>query len=262
MTRYLNRPTLAQSYFAVVLTCVALLLAGCPGGSALDGSSGAPPGTFTETGQGKVGGVAAASAQKVFAANVAPADGNNEDYKIAPLDVLEITVFGVKDLDRTVQVSSSGMISLPLIKSARAGGRTQAQLEKEIAAKLEANYLQSPQVSVFVKEYNSQRITVDGAVNKPGIFPTTGKVSLLQAIALAEGLNTVADTSGILLFRTVDNKRLAARYDIKQIRSGKVDDPQLQAGDIVMVDESATRTTLRDVKDALPLTGLFQLLLL
>jgi polysaccharide biosynthesis/export protein len=247
---------------AVVLIVLALGISGCPGGSALDSGGNVPAGTFTETGQGKVGGAAAASAQKVFAANATPADGKNQDYKIAPLDVLEISVFGVKDLDRTVQVSSSGMISLPLIKSARAGGKTQAQLEREIATKLEANYLQSPQVSVFVKEYNSQRITVDGAVNKPGIFPTTGSVSLLQAIALAEGLNTVADTSGILLFRTVDNKRLAARYDLKQIRTGKVDDPMLQAGDIVMVDESSTRTTLRDVKDALPLTGLFQLLLL
>jgi polysaccharide biosynthesis/export protein len=99
-------------------------------------------------------------------------------------------------------------------------------------------------------------------VKKPGIFPTTGKVSLLQAIALAEGLNEVADASGILLFRTVNNKRMAARFDLKQVRSGKVQDPMLQAGDIVMVDESATRTTLRDVKDALPLTGLFQLLLI
>lgn len=113
-----------------------------------------------------------------------------------------------------------------------------------------------------MKEYNSQRITVDGAVKKPGIFPTTGQISLMQAIALAEGLSTVADPSGVLLFRTVDNKRMAARFDIRQVRSGKVSDPMLQAGDIVMVDESAARTTLRDIKDALPLSGLFQLMLL
>jgi polysaccharide biosynthesis/export protein len=245
----------------LMLVFVALTLAACPGGGALDNA--APNGQFEDRVENKaIGGSAAANAQKVFAANGGVVGTPNDDYKIAPLDVLEITVFGVADLNRTVQVSSSGLISLPLIKSVRAGGRTQAQIEKEIAAKLEAGYLQSPQVSVFVKEYNSQRITVDGAVNKPGIFPTTGKVSLLQAIALAEGLNTVADPSGILLFRTVDNKRLAARYDLKAIRSGKVQDPMLQAGDIVMVDESATRTTLRDVKDALPLTGLFQLLLL
>jgi polysaccharide biosynthesis/export protein len=246
----------------IALLLFSFVLAGCPGGGSSIERAGS--GTFAETGgRQPVGGAAAANAQKIFAANTkGTSGGDNEDYKIAPLDVVEITVFGVVELSRTAQVSSSGMISLPLIKSVRAGGRTQAQLEREIASKLEAGYLQSPQVSVFVKEYNSQRITVDGAVNKPGIFPTIGKVSLLQAIALAEGLNAVADPSGILLFRTVDNKRMAARFDLKQIRSGKVDDPQLQAGDIVMVDDSATRTTLRDIKEVLPLSGLFQLLLI
>lgn len=252
----------------LLLLIVGVILAGCPGSNGgLDNSNSS--GTFTETSGSKqgsqgLGGEAAANAQKIFASNsnTGGSDGTDEDYKIAPLDVLDVTVLGVTELNRTVQVSSSGMITMPLVKSIKAGGRTQAQLERDIAKKLEATYLQSPQVSVFVKEYNSQRITVDGAVNKPGIFPTTGKISLLQAIALAEGLNTVADTSGILLFRTVNNKRLAARFDLKQIRSGKIDDPALQAGDIVMVDESATRTTLRDIKEALPLSGLFQLLLL
>jgi polysaccharide export outer membrane protein len=209
-----------------------------------------------------VNGNAAANAQKIFAANSASAAADKQDYKIAPLDVLDVAVFGVTELNRTVQVSSTGMISLPLIKTVKAGGRTQAQLERDIAAKLEAGYLQSPQVSVFVKEYNSQRITVDGAVKKPGIFPTTGQISLMQAVAMAEGLTTVADPSGVLLFRTVDNKKMAARFDIRQIRAGKVDDPMLQAGDIVMVDESAGRTTLRDIKEVLPLSGLFQLMLL
>jgi polysaccharide biosynthesis/export protein len=241
---------------------IVLFLVACSNQGGIDKSM--PEGQFVESGQQQaVGGAAAASAQKIFAANSVPSGNKStEDYKIAPLDVLEVSVFGVKDLDRTVQVSSSGMISLPLIKQVKAGGRTQSQIERDIAAKLEATYLQSPQVSVFVKEYNSQRITVDGAVKKPGIFPTTGDVSLLQAIALAEGLNELADPSGILLFRTVDNKRMAARFDLKAIRAGKVQDPILQAGDIVMVDQSAARTTLNDVKSVLPLSGLFQLLLI
>ncbi len=246
---------------ALALVLLSLILAGCPGGGGLDQQAN---GTFAETGKSQpIGGTAAADAQKIFAANAqGPTGAAADDYKIAPLDVIDITVFGVPDLNRSVTVSSSGTITLPLIKSVQAGGRTQAQLEQAIAKKLEAGYLQSPQVSVFIKEYNSQRITVDGAVNKPGIFPTTGRISLLQSIALAEGLSAVADPSGILLFRTVNNKRMAARFDLKQIRTGKQDDPQLQAGDIVMVDESGTRTTIRDIKDVLPLSGLFQLLLI
>ncbi len=261
-------PAILDRLLAVVLlVAIAIGVSGCPSGGGLSDSAIAPngEGQFQATGTGgaPIGGQAAANAQKIFAsAATDSSQADNGDYKISPLDVIEVSVFGVKDLDRTVQVSSSGMISLPLIKQVKAGGKTQSQLEREIASKLEAGYLQSPQVSVFVKEYNSQRITVDGAVRKPGIFPTTGKISLLQAIALAEGLNDVADASGILLFRTVNGKRMVARFDLKMVRTGKMSDPMLQAGDIVMVDESSTRTTLRDIKDVMPLSGLFSLLAL
>jgi polysaccharide biosynthesis/export protein len=239
-------------------------LAACSGGPQLGSTSSG--GQFAATGNGKAAldGSASASAQRIFAANSTPGGpaGQNEDYRIAPLDLIEISVFGVQDLNRAVQVSSSGMISLPLIKTVKAGGLTQSELEQQIAKKLKASYLQEPQVSVFVKEYNSQRITVDGAVKKPGIFPIVGKVSLLQAIALAEGLGPVADPSAIVVFRTVGEKRMAARFDLKQVRSGQIDDPFLKAGDIVMVDESKARTMMRDISSALPITGLFQLLAL
>ena len=117
--------------------------------------------------------------------------------------------------------------------------------------------MQSPQVTVSVKEYNSQKVTVDGAVQKPGIFPKQGEMSLLQAIAQAQGLTNYADPTGVLVFRTVGGRRLAARFDIRQVRAGKMPDPRLQAGDIVMVDESSAKTTLRDISSAMPLTGLF-----
>ena len=253
---------LGQAATIVMALLCSLLLAACESSSLDNGPT--TQGTFVETGKASgnaVGGPAAASAQKIFAANAAATTGG-EDYKISPLDVIEVTVLGVKDLDRTVQVSTTGMITLPLIKSVTAAGKTQSQLERDIAAKLEATYLQSPQVSVYVKEYNSQKITVDGAVNKPGIYPMNGKMSLMQAIAQAEGLGPIADPSGILLFRTVDNRRMAARFDIKQIRSGKMEDPVLAAGDIVMVDESKAKSTWRDIKDAIPVQGLFSLLLL
>jgi polysaccharide biosynthesis/export protein len=249
-------------YISIILS---VLLSACAGDSLQDSpTANVGAGSFTDVGGRTapvINGAAAASAQRIFAAN-APVDGNNDDYKISALDVLEITVLNVPELTRTVQVNTSGTITLPLVKSIKAANRTQTQLERDIASKLEANYLQSPQVSVYVKEYNSQKVTVDGAVIKPGIFPKNGNMSLLQAIAQAEGLNTVADPTAVLVFRTVENKRMAARFDLKQIRSGKISDPMLQAGDIVMVDESSTRTTLRDITSAMPLTGLFSLLAL
>jgi polysaccharide biosynthesis/export protein len=215
--------------------------------------------TATPTGN-KISGKGAAAAAKIFAANSSPSGSTNvSDYRISSLDVLQISVLGLKDMDTTVQVGSTGMISLPLVRTIKAGGRTTAELEQAIAQKLQATYLQSPQVTVFIKEYNSQRVTVDGAVVKPGIFPINGTMSLLQSIALAQGLDRVADPSAVLIFRQVNGQRMAARFDVKQIRLGKMADPSLLAGDIVMVDQSAVRTTLRDVNESIGLSGLFRL---
>jgi polysaccharide export outer membrane protein len=256
-----------RAMMAIVILAPALI--GCSGGPRL-GDAPRSSSSFTQD-NGKtpavLEGSAATSAQAVFSGAVATAAGKNivpppEDYKISPLDVIEVSVFQVDELTRTVQVNTNGLISLPLIGSVQAGGRTTSELEATIAKKLDEKYLQSPQVAVFVKEYTSQRITVDGAVRKPGIFATTGRLSLLQAVALAEGLNEVADSSGVLVFRTVNNRRMAARFDLAAIRKGAADDPLLLAGDVVMVDESRTRTTLRDVKSALSIPGLFTLLAL
>ena len=236
-------------------------LAACSGGNNKDIASGNfGPTQASRSSSEVISGSAAANAQKIFAANASDVGGNNKDYKISALDVLQISVLGLKDLDSNVQVSSTGMISLPLIKTVKAGGKTTTQLEQDIAQKLSATYLQSPQVTVFVKEYNSQRVTVDGAVMKPGIFPITGKMSLLQSIALAEGLSRVADPTGVIIFRQVNNQKQAARFDLKMVRAGKIPDTNLLAGDIVMVDESTTRTTLRDINDYLPFSGVFKYL--
>jgi polysaccharide export outer membrane protein len=255
-----------KSFTTLLVISSGLVLAACSGSRpSTGGGEGEFTGSISKT-DPSANSRAGQSADKIFTAN---AQGTTkftvaapEDYRISPSDVLEVSVFGVADLTRTVQVSTNGAISLPLIKTVPAAGKTASELEHIIAAKLEADYLQAPQVSVFVKEYTSQRITVDGAVNKPGIFPTSGQLSLLQSIALAEGLNNVADPTGIIVFRTVGNQRMAARFDLKKIRAGNSQDPMLVAGDIVMVDQSAGRTTLRDIREAVPLTGLFSLLAL
>lgn len=253
----------------VALVVLAPVLIGCSGGPKLgDPPSGAQRISNKDGGSPQLlQGAAATRAEAVFSGTVATAAGKNivpppEDYKISALDVIEVSVFQVDELTRTVQVNTNGLISLPLLGSVQAGGKTTTELASDLTKKLGAKYLESPQVSVFVKEYTSQRVTVDGAVRKPGIFATTGRLSLLQAVALAEGLNELADPSGVLVFRTVDNRRMAARFDINQIRSGKADDPLLKAGDIVMVDESSARTAWRDVRSALSIPGLFSLLLL
>jgi polysaccharide export outer membrane protein len=198
---------------------------------------------------------------KVSAAGEPVAGLDANDYRISPLDVLDISVFQVPDLTKTVQVSSGGAITLPLIGAVTAAGKTVQELEKDIAAVLGAKYLQSPQVSVFVKEYTSQRVTVEGAVMKPGIYPMTGKTTLLRAIAMAGGLDRVADSRGIVVFREVDGARKAAKFDLPAIRSGKASDPEIAGGDVVVVDQSGAKTALRGVRESLGIFGLFMPLL-
>lgn len=183
------------------------------------------------------------------------------DYRIGAQDLLAISVFGVQDLNKEVRVNSNGQISLPLIGAVMAGGRTIPELEAELARKYSEGYLQKPQVSVFVREFTSQRVTLEGAIAKPGIYPITGKTTLLQAIALAGGIDDkTADLGGIVLMRQVAGKRMAAAYDLRQVRKGVVDDPLIYGDDIIVVEQSASKTALRRFIESVPVLGIFNVL--
>jgi polysaccharide export outer membrane protein len=110
---------------------------------------------------------------------------------------------------------------------------------------------------VFVKEYTSQRVTLEGAVKKPGIYPVTGRTSLLQAIAQAEGVTELANLDGVVVFRTIDGQKMAAVFSLKQIRAGDAPDPQIYGDDIIVVDTSGGKSALRQILQAVPLFNLF-----
>ena len=181
------------------------------------------------------------------------------DYRIGAQDLLEISVFGIDDLSRTVRVNSNGQVSLPLIGGVLAGGKTIPELEDAIGEKLKDGYVQDPQVTVFVKEFTSQRVTLEGALNKPGIYPITGKTSLLQAIAMAEGVDDkVADLQGVVIFRNVEGKRMGAVYDLAAVRAGTMPDPQIYGDDIIVVEQSGSKTAFRRFIESVPALGLFR----
>lgn len=173
------------------------------------------------------------------------------DYRVGALDLLEISVFQVADLNRTVRINATGYISLPLIGAVAAGGKTVSELEAEIAARLADQYLQNPQVSVFVKEFASQRITIEGAVNNPGIFPITGPTSLLQAVAIARGFSPLADDRAIIVFRTIKGQKMAALFNIRKIRAGEVEDPRIYGDDIIVVERSGIRSAYKSIVEGL-----------
>ena len=174
-------------------------------------------------------------------------------YEIGPLDVLDVSVFKVPDLTKTVQVDEDGTINFPLVGDVKAAGRTAHQLEQDLTQRLSAKYLRSPQVTVFVKEYNSQRVTVEGSVRNSGVYTIKGRTTLIQVMAMAGGVNIDTASGDIVIFRTVDGTRSAARFDIDAIKSGQANDPELQPGDVVVVDTSATKVALGNILKVLPL---------
>ena len=176
---------------------------------------------------------------------------------VAPDDLLTVKVFQVEELDREVRVSSAGQVSLPLIGDVQAAGMTTEALEARIEALYAARYLQNPQVSVFVKEATRRRVTVEGAVASPGIFPMPTRLTLLQAVALAKGPTTVANQRNVVVFRTVGGQKRFARFDLDAIRDGMHADPEIHAEDIVVVDESEGKVWLRRVIEFTPLIGVW-----
>jgi polysaccharide export outer membrane protein len=175
------------------------------------------------------------------------------EYRIGPSDLLSVSVFQTPDLDREVRVNNAGQVSLPLIGAVLAAGKTVDELQSEIAARYGSRFLQQPQVSVFIKEFASQRVTVEGAVKKSGIFPMASRLSLLQAIALAEGLDDTASLHDVLVFRTAGGHRLVARFDLAAIREGRAEDPTLSGDDVVVVDDSAGKLWLKQFIQLTPI---------
>jgi polysaccharide export outer membrane protein len=178
-------------------------------------------------------------------------------YKIGPQDVLDISVFKAPELARSVQVAESGTINLPLVGEVHAVGKTAQEVERDLAKKLGAKYMQSPQVTVYVKEFNSQRVTVEGAVKKPGVYPLRGKTTLMQSLAMAEGLDPTSDSSNIVIFRRVEGKRFAAKFDVAEIRAGKAEDPTIVQGDLVVAHASAMKAVWQDMLRAIPVSAAF-----
>lgn len=181
------------------------------------------------------------------------------DYRISAQDILNVRVFQVEDLSfDELRVGTSGLVELPLIGSVRAAGRTPSELAAEIRDRLANRYMHDPQVTVSVTESSSQKITVDGAVTEAGVFEMKGRTTLQQAVAMAKGATRTADLRNVAVFRTVDDQRTVAVFDLVAIRMGEAPDPVLMGDDIVVVDTSQMSVLLREALAALPGLAVFR----
>lgn len=157
------------------------------------------------------------------------------DYRIVPGDVLEISVWREEGLDQKVLVRPDGGISFPLIGNVAAGGLTVDQLRGEIGGRL-GEFLSAPEVTVAVVNSN-QRIYVVGKVNKPGDFPILGRVTVMQALAMAGGPTPFADRDDIAVLRRSGRENLRLPFDYDSVEDGEnlEQNVPLQNGDVVVV---------------------------
>ncbi len=178
----------------------------------------------------------------------------NRPYLIGPFDKLTIDVFGIEELStKEVQTDAGGRISFPLAGIMEAAGKTPSELEVEIEDRLRGQYVRDPQVTVNLKETVSQVVTIDGQVREPGLYPVVGKMTLMRAVAVAKGTSEFAKLDDVVIFRTVNGQKLAALYNLKAIRRGFYNDPEVFANDVVVVGDSTARRLFKDALQLVPL---------
>lgn len=228
----------------LTLIAMSTMLASCAGSGALGGGSGI---------SGKYSNVQVVNDDSLPAPTRIDLFEQNRPYLIGPFDKLTIDVFGVEELSaKEVQVDAGGRLSFPLAGVVEAAGHTPGELEDDIEARLRGRYVRDPQVTVNLKETVSQVITVDGQVKEPGLYPVIGRMTLMRAVATAKGASEFAKLDDVVIFRKVNGQEMAALYNLKAIRRGAYDDPEVFANDVVVVGDSQGKRLFKDLIQAAP----------
>ena len=177
---------------------------------------------------------------------------------VRPGDKLNITVFQFPDLSGEYLVDVAGNVDMPLIGTVEAAGSSPADLRRRLEALYRESYLTDPTINVAVTQTTTPAITVEGSVRDPGVFEIDRELTLLQAVAMANGLDTYANPKKVVIFRQIDGRRAAAAFDLSAIRDGEMEDPQVFGNDIVVVDGSGLPGSIRDLIQFIPLIALFR----
>lgn len=151
-------------------------------------------------------------------------------------DVFEMYIVGEEKLPKVFTVASDGTADLPYVKRLKVAGLEPQQLVDVVRKKLiEGEILSNPDVSVQVKEYNSKRVEVQGQVQKPGSLPLQPGMTLLRAISLAGGFNSIADEDEITIRRKLKNGVKTVTLSVKAILRNEIPDVPLQSDDYIHV---------------------------
>ena len=153
-------------------------------------------------------------------------------------DVFEVRVFQEPDLSGAFRVPPDGAVDFPLCGRVTVGGLTAGGAADAITSCLKPRYLKSPQVSVFIKEFNSKKVFVFGEVNKPGTFQYEDGMSVVQAVTLAGGFTRVAAKNSCTVTRVIDGSEKRIKVPVEDIGAGRAPLFVLLPGDILFVPES------------------------
>lgn len=179
-------------------------------------------------------------------------------YLLRASDQISVTVFREPDFSlANVRVGVGGNVSLPMLGSIPAAGMTAAQFEQDVARRLAAAGLRQPMVSVNINEYASHLVTVEGAVEDPGVYAFQPGARLSSAIAMGGGTQRSAKRDQVAVFRETASGVSVAKFDYEQISQGTMLDPILEPGDRVVVGTDGMSVFWQDVLTALPAFGVF-----
>ena len=220
-----------------ILLLILLLVLGC-GVSVASGQNGANPTGVAQSALPDAG--AAAKSGQPAAPDTTPprvSDVTPSGFVIGVEDVLNINVWKEPEMSRVVPVRPDGMITLPLIGEIKAVGLTPLQLQDQISGSLK-KFMSDPQVTVIVGEIRSLTFNVVGQVLKPGYYPLTRRMTVLDAIALSGGFQPFAKEKKVYVLRTsADGKQVRLPFNYKDVIKGKRADEniELQPRDTVVV---------------------------
>jgi len=161
-----------------------------------------------------------------------------DDTTLGPGDVFSVRVYGEEAMTGSHQVATDGTINFPLLGTVSVGGLEPTQVAQKIQTGLiERDFLRNPQVSVYVEQYASKRVSVMGAVSNPGAFALVPGMTVVQAIGMAGGFSSLADRDGTVVTRRVGEEIIRYRVPVDRVTKGQAADIEVAAGDIIFVPE-------------------------
>ena len=223
---------------ALIMAAAMLVLAGCSDSS---GKSPLPKG---------------ASAYSTIPERV---DNGELSQKLRAGDRLAIKIFGEPELTSdNYRIDAIGFLQMPLVGELIAGGQTPHELSVEITRRLAAKYVRDPQVAVTVIDRPRSTFSVEGDVESPGVFEANPETTLLTGLAQARSPKRTAKLDEIAIFRNINGQRAGALFNLVDIRRGRAADPQILAGDKIVVGKSAAKQAWRDFLETAPVFNAFR----